>query len=53
MADGTDSFGGDVLVECDSQCWQVQVAVDTAELLTGLDHAGGAPAQGPVAVLPP
>ena len=39
MTDGTNSFGGDVLVECDLQCWQVQVTVDAAELLACLDHA--------------
>src|SRR5664280_883827 len=52
MTDGTDSLLGDVLVEPDSQCWQVHVAVDAAELLAGLDQAGGTPAQGHVAVLP-
>jgi len=28
MTDGTDSLLGDVLVERDSQCWQVHVAVE-------------------------
>ena len=53
MTVGTDTLLGDMPLEGGSQCWQVQVAVDAAELLTGLDHAGGAPAQGHVAVLPP
>jgi len=35
MTDGTGSLLGDVLVERDSQCWQVQVAVDGSSDLTG------------------
>src|SRR3954454_12138513 len=41
---GCDS-SGDLGVERDAQLGQVQVAVDPAELLAGLDHPGGAPAQ--------
>src|SRR3954447_20986690 len=40
---GWDS-SGDFGVERGAQLGQVQVAVDPAELLAGLDHAGGAPA---------
>ena len=46
MTDGADGLCGDVLVESDSECRQVQVAVDAAELVARLDHAGCAPAQG-------
>jgi hypothetical protein len=35
-----------------AQCGQVQVAVDAAELLAGLDHTGGAPAQHHLPVAP-
>src|SRR5450756_3072542 len=52
MADGTDSLCGDIRVERNAEPWQVQVAVDAAELLAGLDHPGGAPAQRHGAVLP-
>jgi len=47
----TDTLLGDVPFEGGSQGWKVQVAVDAAELLAGLDQAGGAPAQGNVSVL--
>jgi len=47
--DGTKppKFNGvrDVRVECGAERREVQVAVDAAELLAGLDHPGGAPAQ--------
>src|SRR5665648_642341 len=52
MADGTDSLCGDIRVERNAEPWQVQVAVDAAELLAGFDHPGGAPAQRHGAVLP-
>src|SRR5665648_427314 len=52
MTDGTDSLCGDIRVERNAEPWQVQVAVDAAELLAGLDHPGGAPAQRHGAVLP-
>ncbi len=45
MTHGTDSLLGDVRVEREAECGQVQVAVDAAELAAGFDHAGGAPAQ--------
>ena len=45
MTDGADSLRGDMRVESGAEGGQVQVAVDAAELLAGLDHAGGAPAQ--------
>ncbi len=41
----TDTLLRDMPFEGGSQGWKVQVAVDAAELLAGLDHAGGAPAQ--------
>src|SRR5665647_3880526 len=41
MTDGADSLGCDVLVEGGAERGQVQVAVDAAELLAGLDHPGG------------
>jgi hypothetical protein len=41
LHDGSDSFG-DLALERDAERWQVQVAVDAAELLAGLDHSGGA-----------
>ena len=47
MTVDTDSLFGDMPLEGGSQRWQVQVAVDAAELLACLDQAGGAPAQGP------
>jgi len=40
---GTDTLLGDIPLEGGSQRWQVQVAVDAAELLAGLNQAGGAP----------
>ena len=52
MTDGTDTLGGDVRLERGAQRGQVQVAVDPAELATGFDHPGGAPAQRHGAVLP-
>ncbi|CCG02442.1 Putative helicase (fragment) [Blastococcus saxobsidens DD2] len=51
MHGGCDS-SGDLGVERGAQLRQVQVAVDPAELLAGLDHAGGAPAQGHLPVPP-
>ena len=44
MTVGTDSLLGDMPLEGGSQRWQVQVAVDAAELLAGFDQAGSAPA---------
>ena len=43
MTDGTDSLCGDMRVERNAEPWQVQVPVDAAELLAGLDHPGGTP----------
>src|SRR3954467_2156367 len=48
---GADS-SGDFGVERGAQLRQVQVAVDAAELLAGLEHAGGAPAQRHLPVAP-
>ena len=50
MAGGTDRFGD--LLQRVAQGSQVHVAVDAAELLAGLDHPRGAPAQRHGAVLP-
>jgi hypothetical protein len=47
----SDSFG-DLALERGAQRAQVQVAVDAAELLAGLDHPGGAPAQRHLPVAP-
>jgi hypothetical protein len=44
MHGACDSFG-DLALERGPQRCEVQVAVDAAELLAGLEHAGGAPAQ--------
>ena len=44
MTFGTDTLLSDMPLEGGSQHWQVQVAVDAAELLACLDQAGGAPA---------
>ena len=38
MTDGTESLCGDIRVERNAEPWQVQVPVDAAELLAGLDH---------------
>src|SRR4051794_29522476 len=48
---GADS-SGDFGVERGAQLGQVQVTVDPTELLAGLDHAGGAPAQRHLPVAP-
>ena len=37
--------GADMPLQSGAQAGQVEVSVDTAELLAGFDHAGGAPAQ--------
>ncbi len=42
--DGSDILG-DLALQGGAQRGQVQVAVDAAELLAGLEHPGGAPAQ--------
>src|SRR4051812_28117664 len=42
---GGGGSSGDFGVERGAQLGQVQVTVDAAELLAGLDHARGAPAQ--------
>ena len=44
-------FGGLALKRC-AERRQVQVAVYTAELLAGLDHPGGAPAQRHLSIAP-
>src|SRR5664279_1290414 len=38
MTVGTDSLCRDMRIECGAERWQVQVSVDAAELLAGLDH---------------
>src|SRR5512133_1589436 len=50
MTGGTDRFGD--LLERVAQRPQVHVPVDAAELLAGLDHPGGAPAQRHLPVAP-
>jgi hypothetical protein len=50
--DGADSVRGALRIEGGAERGQVQLAVDAAELLAGLDPAGGAPAQCHGAVLP-
>jgi len=47
---GTDRLGD--LLQRVAQGSQVHVTVDAAELLTGLDHPGGAPAQRHLPVAP-
>jgi hypothetical protein len=51
LHEGSDSFGG-LALERGAQCGQVQMTVEAAELLAGLDHAGGAPAQRHLPVAP-
>lgn len=51
LAGGCDGAGG-VSVEGGAQCWEVEVAVDPSELLGGLAHPGGAPAQRHLSVTP-
>jgi hypothetical protein len=51
MTDGTDSFGGDVLVKGTAKSGEVQVPVHGAELLACFGYPGGAPAQRHLAVL--
>src|SRR6476620_3216561 len=50
MSGGTDRLGD--LFQCVAQRSQVHVAVHAAELLAGLDHPGGAPAQRHLSVAP-
>jgi hypothetical protein len=50
--DGADSLRGALRIEGGAERGQVQLAVDAAELLAGLDPAGGAPARCHGAVLP-
>jgi len=45
MTVGTDRLCRDMRIECRAERWPVKVSVDAAELLAGLDHPGGAPAQ--------
>jgi hypothetical protein len=45
-------FHDDMPFELGSQCPEMEVAVDPAELFAGLDHSGGAPAQCHLPVLP-
>ena len=52
LTDGIAGFGGGVFVESAPERGQVEVSVHAAELLAGLGHAGGAPAQRHVAGLP-
>jgi hypothetical protein len=49
--DGSDRFGN-VAFEGGAECGQVQVTVDAAELVAGLDHPGRAPAQRHLPVAP-
>jgi len=39
MTHGTDSLRGDMRVEREAECGQVQVAVDAPELAAGFDQA--------------
>ncbi len=52
VAVGADSLACDMPFECGPERWEVQVAVDRAELLGRLDHARGAPAQRHLCVWP-
>ena len=52
MTRGTDSLRGDLLIEGDAECWQVQVAVDAAEPPTRFVQASGETAQRHGAVVP-
>jgi hypothetical protein len=45
MTDGADSLRGALHIKGGAERGQVQVAVDAAELLAGLDPADGAPVQ--------
>src|ERR1700674_4532946 len=51
MPHGADRFGG-LALERGAEWRQVQVTVDAAELLAGLDHPGRAPAQRHLRVAP-